>query len=183
MLTETELAEIKERAARLAEIADQLTDGKLPDLSRTATATAIGLAATLSAGDVPRLLDELGDRTEWPADDDTTPVTRYWPEPAGYRDQPDGANITLTGTIAYLQHRTTFQELPYATGVLRLATGEVPFEVLPKTYRRLAAGLAEQQQRTLVGRVDRRGTISVLTITGCCHMRNHAGTPAAEGQR
>jgi hypothetical protein len=57
--TPLDLAPIRERLARYEAMADKLNDGKLPDLSRSATATAIGLAASFVAAYVPDLLAEV----------------------------------------------------------------------------------------------------------------------------
>jgi hypothetical protein len=57
--TPLDLAPIRERLARYEAMGDKLNDGKLPDLSRSATATAIGLAASFVAAYVPDLLAEI----------------------------------------------------------------------------------------------------------------------------
>lgn len=54
-----DLAPIRERLARYEAMGDKLNDGKLPDLSRSATATAIGLAASFVAAYVPDLIAEV----------------------------------------------------------------------------------------------------------------------------
>jgi hypothetical protein len=95
------------------------------------------------------------------------PVSRFWPEPAGFRGKHDGMTTTLTGTLAYLQRHTSPQGLAYMTGVLRLESGEVAVEVLPKYYAEIGALLAEGETRILAGNVDRRGLIPVLAVTGC----------------
>lgn len=58
-MTGAELAEIQGRSERYLGLADRMTDGKLPGLSREATSLAIGLSASLTAADVPDLIDEV----------------------------------------------------------------------------------------------------------------------------
>jgi hypothetical protein len=95
------------------------------------------------------------------------PVSRYWPEPTGFRGSEDGAAVTLTGVLVHLQRHVSPQGHAYMTGVLRLESGEVAVDVLPKYYAELGGLLAEGEHRALTGTVDRRGPIPVLAVTEC----------------
>ena len=54
-----DLDPIRERSSRYLNLADELADGKLPGMGRGATATTLGLSASLTAADVPDLLAEI----------------------------------------------------------------------------------------------------------------------------
>lgn len=54
-----DLEAIRERSDAYEALADKMVGGQLPDLSPTASASAIGLSASLTAADVPGLITEV----------------------------------------------------------------------------------------------------------------------------
>jgi hypothetical protein len=108
----------------------------------------------------------------------TTLARHYWPEPTGVHGQPDRATVVLTGTLAYPRLRVSRQALPYATGVFRLPNGEMPIEILAGIYPTVRQHITAGTVRTLTGRIDRRGRIHVLTVTGCTPPLSTENTPA-----
>jgi hypothetical protein len=106
-------------------------------------------------------------RAEARAEKRPVPVSRYWPEPTGFRGCEDATVVTLTGVLAYLQRHVSPQGHAYMTGVLRLESGDVAVEVPPRYYAKFGGDLAEDEARILTGKVDRRGPIPVLAVIEC----------------
>lgn len=79
-------------------------------------------------------------------------------------DYPDGATVTLTGTVTAVRREMTRQGNPWATAVLEDATGSIDCLVYPAVYRLVADRLAEGVGVVVTGRLDKRGDVPRLVV-------------------
>ncbi|MHA4819467.1 OB-fold nucleic acid binding domain-containing protein [Streptomyces aculeolatus] len=79
-------------------------------------------------------------------------------------DHPDGATVTLTGTVSAVRRETTRQGNPWATAVLEDATGSIDCLVYPAPYRLVADRLAEGAGVVVTGRLDKREDVPRLIV-------------------